>query len=46
MKPIRMLGKHFTNSKFGAIINVHITMNVCLFDLELVQAIVFFYNQE
>lgn len=29
MKSIMMLGKHFTNNKFGAIINVHITGSSC-----------------
>lgn len=31
MKSIMMLGKHFTNNKFGAIINVHITGSSCSF---------------
>lgn len=42
MKPTVMLEKHFTN-KFGAIANLHKTMNVCLFDLKLVQVVVVLY---
>lgn len=45
MKPIKMLEKHFTN-KFSVIINLHKIMNVCLIDPKLVQAGVFFKNQE
>ena len=45
MKPIKMLEKHFTN-KFSVIINLHKIMNVCLIDPKLVQAGLFFKNQE
>lgn len=43
MKPIIILGKQFTNSKFGAIINGHKNMSVCPFYLKLIQAGGFFF---
>jgi len=40
-----MFGKHFTD-KFGAIINLHKTMNVCPFDVKVVQGWIFFKTWE